>query len=110
MTNRKQTLNFLIEQMELIARTYFETKRQISEVIILEDSDLSELQHRQTAFIRKVENSYNKLNPLEQVVINNDFFYEEYPFWWKRLYSKSQYTHLKKRAMTHFLSIFYDEN
>ena len=54
--------------------------------------------------------AYSGLNPIEQLFINNDFFYEDYPDWWKELYSKSQYTRYMKRAIVHFLRLFYDED
>lgn len=107
----KETLNSLSKQMELVAKTYFAAKSYIhTHVTRLNDSGTSDAKHRQTLFIKKVQETYDMLNPIEQLFINNDFFYEEYPNWWKDIYSKNQYQLFKKRAIIHFLRIFYDED
>lgn len=61
------------------------------------------------AFINKVKNAYYQLDDLEKIFINNDFFYEEYPNWWKPIYSKSTYYRLKKRSMKRFKEAFDNE-
>ena len=106
----KENLNSLSKQMELIAKTFFASKQIVKTHNRLNDSNVYDLKHRQTMFIERVQDTFEMLNPIEQLFINNDFFYEEYPNWWRDLYSKSQYLQYKKRAIIHFLRIFYDED
>ena len=106
----KENLNSLSKQMELIAKAFFASKEYIHTHMRLNDSGSFDMKHSQTVFIKRVERTYEMLNPLEQLFINNDFFYEDYPLWWKDLYSKSQYQHYKKRTIIHFLRLFYDED
>ena len=61
------------------------------------------------AFVNRVRKAYYQLDDLEKVFINNDFFYEEYPNWWKSIYSKSTYYRLKKRSMKRFKEAFDNE-
>ena len=110
MNLQKESLHSLSKHMALIAKTFFDFKGRKSESFLLSDSKTDDLKHRQNQFIRHVEETYEELNAIEQLFINNDFFYEDYPDWWKRLYTRSQYIHFKKRAIIHFLRIFYDED
>ena len=109
MNLQKESLQSLTKHMELIAKTFFEFKRERKEKAILADIDQFNSKHSQNTFIHRVEEAYNGLNPIEQLFINNDFFYEEYPDWWKELYSKTQYTRFMKRSIIHFLRLFYDD-
>lgn len=105
----KESLNSLIKQMELIAKSFFASKQYAQVCNRLGDKRTNDDKYRQTQLIKKVESTYERLNPIEQLFINNDFFYEEYPMWWKDIYSKGHYLMIKKRAIIHFLRIFYDE-
>ena len=111
MNLEKESLRSLTKHMELIAKTFFEFKRENrNEKLVLADINQFDSKHSQNHFVHRVEEAYSGLNPIEQLFINNDFFYEDYPDWWKELYSKSQYTRYMKRAIVHFLRLFYDED
>ena len=110
MNLQKESLQSLTRHMELIAKTFFEFKKEKREVYHLSDIDSIDSKHSQTSFVRQVEEAYGGLNPIEQLFINNDFFYEDYPDWWKELYTRTQYTRYMKRAIIHFLRLFYDED
>ena len=108
MNLQKESLQSLTKHMELIAKTFFAFKQERKEKAMLSDNDQFNSKHSQNSFINRVEEAYGNLNPIEQLFINNDFFYEEYPDWWKELYSKTQYTRYMKRSIIHFLRLFYD--
>lgn len=109
MNLQKESLRSLTKHMELIAKTFFEFKKDHKETYELSDVNQYDSKHSQNSFINRVEEAYSGLNPIEQLFINNDFFYEDYPDWWKDLYTKTQYTRYMKRAIVHFLRLFYDD-
>ena len=45
---------------------------------------------------------------IEKEFINNDFFYQDYPGWWKLTYKKSNYMKLRNDAINKFLEVFYE--
>ena len=106
----KSNLSTLSRQMELIAATFFNSKKYQSETenkLFDIEGGLEENQY--TTYISRVEETYRKLNPLEQLFINNDYFYQNYPFWWMEIFSRTTYYRYKKKALIHFLRLFYDE-
>lgn len=58
------------------------------------------------SYIMRVRNAYLELDGVMRKFINNDFFYEDYPFWWKRYYSKATYYRLKRKSMLKFKEAF----
>ena len=109
MNLQKESLRSLSKHMELIAKTFFEFKKDKKETYVLSDVDQFDSKHSQNHFVHRVEEAYRGLNPIEQLFINNDFFYEDYPDWWKELYTRMQYTRLMKKSIIHFLRLFYGE-
>ena len=63
---------------------------------------------KQFHLVNLVRNAYASLNREERTFINNEFFYQKYPYWWKDYYSFSSYRRTKYKSMTHFLEVFYD--
>ena len=61
-----------------------------------------------SSFQRKVELAFNSLSSPLKIIINNEFFYQDYPGWWKKKYSKKKYQKLKRKACTLFLEVFYE--
>lgn len=55
-------------------------------------------------FIAKIESAFRKLDLESRRIINNDFFFNNYKFWWVELYSTSTYYRLKRIAMCQFLN------
>ena len=98
-------LYYLTRQMETIAKIYF-TKDQRAMNKMLKDVDSVDTRFR---FNQRVKNAYRQLDPIEQLFINNEYFYENYPGWWKDLFDKNKYKKLKKQSLYHFLKLFYEE-
>ena len=109
MNLEKSSLRSLTKHMELIAHAFFDFQKDERNNYGLLDIDQFDSKHSQNAFVRKVEETYDELSPVEQLFINNDFFGEEYPDWWRDIYTFSKYKQFKKRAIIHFLRIFYDD-
>ena len=63
---------------------------------------------RINSFRYAVELAYQSLDAPLQKIINNDFFYQDYPGWWKLLYSKSSYQKMRLLAVSKFLEVFYE--
>ena len=59
-------------------------------------------------FLSGVEFAYLSIAAPYQQIINNDFFYQEYPGWWKSRYKKTNYLKLRKLAVRKFLEVFYE--
>ena len=59
------------------------------------------------AYLIKVEKAYSLLNEKQQNLINNEFFYQNYQYWWVGLYSKANFYRLKKLTMLKFLEGIY---
>lgn len=110
MNLQKESLKSLTKHMELIAKAFFEFKKEEKEKYVLADVNQFDSKHSQNHFVHRVEEAYRGLNPIEQLFINNDFFYEDYPDWWKELYTKTQYARFMKRAIVHFLRLFYEDD
>ena len=60
-----------------------------------------------SSFQTSVEFAYSSLSAPLKRIINNDFFYQDYPGWWKLIYKKNDYQRLRKQAVTSFLEVFY---
>ncbi len=56
----------------------------------------------------KVERAYSLLAAPLKLIINNDFFYQDYPGWWMDIYPESTYQLLRKIAIYQFMEA-YDE-
>lgn len=104
----KSSLKSLIKHMEIISKAYFVDRTKQHEYCLY-DSYANRERTPKEIFIDKVEKSYEGLNTLEKLIINNDFFYEEYDYWWDEIFSKKSYLFLKKKAIVHFLKSFYEE-
>ena len=106
----RSTLTTLSKKMELISKTYFVSKKRIKLKDGLHEKFDKHEKNASDIYIDRVEQAYEQLDPLEQLFINNDFFYQEYPFWWTENFSRSTYFRQKKKAIIHFLVLFYEED
>lgn len=83
----------LVKQIEQIAHRYF--------------TFLSK-KHRHTSnsiyYLNKVLNAYIPLSSIHKLVINNDFFFNDYPYWWTNKFTKEEYNSLKYQSMICFLN------
>lgn len=95
MNCKEDTVNYaeMKSCIEDIAKKYFE---------YLKNTE----QKGSKSYIKKVKEAYNKLDQLEQQFINNEFFYQNYPNWWKKIYPKTTYYRIKKKSMVNFLEAF----
>ena len=60
-------------------------------------------------FCVDVDNAFNSLTPPLRKIINNEFFYQDYPNWWKSIYSSRHFKVLRKLAIYKFMEA-YNEN
>ena len=85
-----------------IAKIYLHT-------LLLSTDEIHSLQSQNLySFLSAVELAYSSLSAPLQKIINNDFFYQDYPGWWRLLYKKSNYQRLKNQAINQFLEVFYE--
>ncbi len=90
--------------MRDISKNYFAAKRHIeSKKEFAEEDEEVSIYH---SYVERVRTAYQTLEPVEKLIINNEYFFENYPFWWTQLYSKSSFYRYKRNAMKHFLGTF----
>ena len=59
-------------------------------------------------YVLDVELAFKRLSEDEKLIINNDYFYNDYYGWWKLIFKKREYLSIKKRAEKNFLRYFYE--
>ena len=105
-TAKKKMRKTLHQEVEEIAKLYFIATH------ILKNETLKDSNGKPSdaqRFINRVENAFECLMDIEKEFINNDFFYQAYPNWWKKYYTRSKYYLIKKRSMMSFLEAFENE-
>lgn len=100
-------LNQKIQLMKAISKRYFKCQRIIRNVKYTytnagEDNiSLNMALH----YVSCVENVFAALDPVDKMIINNDFFYENYKFWWEKIYSHNSYYRIRTKAINSFLRL-----
>ena len=77
-------------------------------IVTLSQENHNNPTHNIDSFLTAVELAYASLSAPLQKIINNDFFYQDYPGWWKLTYKKSNYMKLRNDAINKFLEVFYE--
>ena len=96
-------LNNLSQKMQTIANNYFFARNILMQRIEMSDDNFLLM----IVYIQRVYACYGQLNEKEKAFINNEYFYQGYPNWWKKELSTSDYLKLKVKAIKHFLEVFY---
>ena len=102
-SSKKKLRKTLHQEVEEIAKLYFIATRMMKNSCF---SDSGGKPNEQQRYIMRVENAFESLTDIEKEFINNDFFYQAYPNWWKKYYTRSKYYLIKKRSMLAFLEAF----
>ena len=97
-----------IEELDRIGMQYFTCKRNVLKKRLSCPDKSGEFTNPYLIFINRVNCAFSSLSPIEQNVINNDFFYQGYPNWWEANLSKPIYEKVKKEAIDKFLEHFYE--
>lgn len=92
------SFNELKSGLESIADKYFKCLKSLSKSTVGKPNTI--------LYIKRVKEAYSKLDSLEQKIINNEFFFQDYPDWWRKTYSKTTFYRLKKQSMQDFLEAF----
>lgn len=100
MSKKKKFMN-LAEKINNIVYLYFNSKQILNNVCQKNEQKEKLLDYEK--IINKVNSSYDKLNNLDKMFINNDFFLQKYPYWWENQFSRATYYRLKRKAMINFL-------
>ena len=97
----------LVESVRQIAKMYLLAVRNNEKTPDEQHGDETFLKNQM--YIDKVNEAFNKLDGLERSLINNDFFYQAYPDWWKKQFSRSTYYRIRKSSVRHFKMAFENE-
>ena len=93
------------EKMESIASLYLKARGEINNSSRLSsDDEIHDIRIKYVVFINQC---FEKLEENEKEIINNEFFFQEYPMWWKDKYSPKSFVKYKKLAIRHFLEVYY---
>lgn len=106
---KNMTFNTMDKKMQLVANAFFASKKKKNRIHRLSDSEKIFDYERYQSFIERVKSIYSCLSIEEKIFINNEYFYEEYPYWWLGIYTKREFKKNKKKAVMHFLRLFYEE-
>ena len=106
MSLMKMSSKELSDLVEIIADKFFEAKQ----MTLLEEQGklLAEDNTPCRAYLIKVERAYATLEPKEQNLINNEFFFQNYHNWWVGLYTQASFYRFKKQTMQRFLEAFHN--
>lgn len=96
-------ITILAQKMEIIAKNYFIARDILLQRIELSDDNFLLM----IVYIQRVCTCYALLDEKEKQFINNEFFYQGYPNWWKDKLTPSTYMKLKAKSIKHFLEVFY---
>lgn len=92
----------LDERMIGIANNYFLARRILNTALSLTDENFNIL----CAYINNVKKAFSSLETEEQTFINNEYFYQAAPEWWKKTLTLNAYKKIKKQSICHFLEVF----
>ena len=103
----EKTFKDLNQRLLDISEKFFLAKKvkDNPDVLILAESPFDE-DCSLDEFISKVQQAYETLDDNEKNLINNEFFYQDFPEWWKPIYSKKHFTQLKKIAIYKFMEAY----
>ncbi|HNX16518.1 MAG TPA: hypothetical protein PKO28_04080 [Bacilli bacterium] len=101
------SFKLLSQEVEKIASMYFASKKQVKKMKLYSfSSGDSDFDDPFVLMISRVEKAFSRLDNLDKIFINNDFFHENYPFWWENIYPKCTYYRYKRKAMVNFLKAY----
>ena len=91
----------LFDEVKAIADMYFYALSKLKKRYgYISDSDRTNNEY--ISYVAKVRYAFHSLSDIEQVFINNEFFYEAYPEWWKPVYTRSTFYRIRNKSMRHF--------
>jgi len=94
------------KEMQSISYQYFAAKRDETKKKLCDNINSSF--SFSSLYASRVHSAFFNLNDEEKMIINKDFFYEDYKDWWLLTYTKKMYLNKKKEAMRKFLTNFYE--
>lgn len=109
MTNLVTDYNSLSKKIQEIAIKYFNSRKEINSLGGFLNPNNIDIDNPFSIYIEKVQHAYESLTDIERAIINNDFFYQNYPKWWEGYYKRSTYYRYKSIAMKKFIEVFENE-
>ena len=92
------------QQMEEVSKLYFVALKHVNNHSVLHDSEETYDEYKE--YLAKVREAWFQLDDLEKTIINNEYFYQDYPYWWEKIYSRSSFYRLKRISVAKFLEAF----
>lgn len=100
----KQIFQTLEKNVQTIANSYFIA----CEAIKVSSSNIYSACFlvSQMDIVRNINFIFSLLDDVEKEIINNEFFFENYPFWWENIYPEKVFKKIKLSAMKNFIELF----
>ena len=93
----------LKRKVSLVANNFFKARSILSNYAMLTESNTKMF----LAYIHAVERAFELLNDNEKKCLNNEYFFEGKPEWWKSSFSPSEFEELHINTIKHFMEGFY---
>ena len=59
-------------------------------------------------YLLRIERAFSKLNELEKLVINNEYFFNDYYGWWEEIFTKKFFLKYKNKVAKKFARYVYE--
>lgn len=101
MTN--QEINHLKNKVSLVARNFLKAKKLLYSCPTLTESNTRMFIN----YIKAVQQAYEKLSEKEKRCLNNEYFFDDKPEWWKPYINENEFEQLHNQTVIHFMEGFY---
>jgi len=96
---------FRLRRLQVISKAYLMAKNKKEDDLKICEED-SNNYNDYSHFVLKVEKVFESMDSVSKEIINNDFFFQSYPFWWVKVYSRTTYYRLKSQAIREFMEVY----
>ena len=93
-------------RMKQIASSYFHAKKMIDSKARSFSDSVKSGESIYSKFVDRVNRVFSKLDDMDKTIINNDFYYEDYQYWYTKYFSASTYYRLRNKAIKNFLALY----
>ena len=59
-------------------------------------------------YLLRIQRAFSKLNELEKLVINNEYFFNDYYGWWEEIFTKKFFFKYKNKVAKKFVRYVYE--
>ena len=98
-----QKINVLKAKVTIVARNFIKARNLLHSCPTLTESNTRMFIN----YIQAVQKAYERLDEKEKKCLNNEYFYDDKPEWWKKDINEKEFEQLLNRTVIHFMEGFY---